>query len=290
MSSRLPRRRRRLRIDKTQLWANTEPASKAPQRFSMLPRALIGDTKPENWIGLIDGVYAIVITLLVIELPSFTIELAKEYQAHPNEVSGWLYAFLYIIVGYFSVFLIVYDVWAHHRVLIANAFISRFNFAVGAFMLFLLSLFPPVFFVISDLKYEFMAGKLSPVGGAASVYWGARYAFYIILACIYGSIALVSTKDLLAFQRLGGGCSLANDGFTALEAFQHRDAFHHYSDCLFRLEGLLGSAHSIGAGCAVYLSTRRQTDRQALPTVTASSGVKYQLFDSRRNQGDDSCV
>ena len=173
----------------------------------MLPRALIGDTKPENWIGLIDGVYAIVITLLVIELPSFTIELAKEYQAHPNEVSGWLYAFLYIIVGYFSVFLIVYDVWAHHRVLIANAFISRFNFAVGAFMLFLLSLFPPVFFVISDLKYEFMTGKLSPVGGAASVYWGARYAFYIILACIYGSIALVSTKDLLAFQRLGGAAA-----------------------------------------------------------------------------------
>jgi uncharacterized membrane protein len=173
----------------------------------MLPRALIGDTKPENWIGLIDGVYAIVLTLLLIELPSFIIEFAKEYQAHPNEVSGWLYAFLYIIIGYFAVFLIVYDVWAHHRVLLANAFISRFNFAIGAITLFLVSLFPPLTFVINDLRYEFMIGKLSPVGGAASVYWGARYAFYIILACIYGSIALVSTKDLLAFQRLGGAAS-----------------------------------------------------------------------------------
>jgi len=207
-------------------------------------------------------------------------ELAKEYQAHPNEVSGWLYSFLYIIIGYFAVFLIIYDVWAHHRVLLANAFISRFNFAVGAIMLFLVSLFPPVSFVISDLKYDFMIGKLSPVGGAASVYWGARYAFYIILVCTYGSIALVSTKDLLAFQRLGGGGSLPNDGSTSLEAFQHRDGVYHYADCLFRLEGLLGSAHSIGADCAVYLSTRRQTDRQALPTVTASSGVKYQLLDS----------
>jgi uncharacterized membrane protein len=256
----------------------------------MLPRALIGDTKPENWIGLIDGVYAIVLTLLLIELPSFIIEFAKEYQAHPNEISGWLYSFLYIIIGYFAVFLIVYDVWAHHRVLLANAFISRFNFAVGAITLFLVSLFPPLTFVINDLRYEFMIGKLSPVGGAASVYWGARYAFYIILVCTYGSIALVSTKDLLAFQRLGGGGIFPNDGFTALEAFQHRDAVHHDADCLSRFEGLLGSAHSIGAGCSVYLSTRRQTDRQALPTVTASSGVKYQLFDSRRNQGDDSCV
>lgn len=173
----------------------------------MLPRALIGDIKPENWIGLIDAVYAIVLTLLLIELPSFVLDLAKEFQVHPNEASGWLNSFLYIILGYFAVFLIVYDVWAHHRVLIVHALISRFNFAVGAFVLFLCSLVPPVVYTFSHLKYDFMIGELSPTGGAASVYWGARCSFYIILACTYGSIALVSTKDLMALQRLGGAAS-----------------------------------------------------------------------------------
>lgn len=45
----------------------------------MLPRALAGDKKPENWLGFVDEIYAIVLTLILIELPSTFLDLIKQY-------------------------------------------------------------------------------------------------------------------------------------------------------------------------------------------------------------------
>jgi hypothetical protein len=50
----------------------------------MLPRGLIGDIKPENWLGMIDAIYAIIFTLLLIELPAQILEFIQEYELHPN--------------------------------------------------------------------------------------------------------------------------------------------------------------------------------------------------------------
>ena len=50
----------------------------------MLPRGLIGDIKPENWHGLIDATYAIIATLLLIEVPTLILDVLKECELHPN--------------------------------------------------------------------------------------------------------------------------------------------------------------------------------------------------------------
>ena len=50
----------------------------------MLPRGLVGDIKPENWHGMIDATYAIILTLLLIELPTQIMDAIKEYLLHPN--------------------------------------------------------------------------------------------------------------------------------------------------------------------------------------------------------------
>jgi len=41
----------------------------------MIPGRIIGQSSGENWIGLIDGTYAIILTLLVIELPVIILDL-----------------------------------------------------------------------------------------------------------------------------------------------------------------------------------------------------------------------
>ena len=44
----------------------------------MIPAKIIGKTTGENWIGLIDATYSIILTLLVIELPAIILESIKE--------------------------------------------------------------------------------------------------------------------------------------------------------------------------------------------------------------------
>jgi hypothetical protein len=52
-------------LTKNLVEARTE-GEKVSQGSNMLPRALVGEIKPENWLGFIDAVYAIILTLLLI--------------------------------------------------------------------------------------------------------------------------------------------------------------------------------------------------------------------------------
>lgn len=180
----------------------------------MLPRALIGDIKPENWLGFIDAIYAIILTLLLIELPSAILELIKEYEGHPSLHWALLNGFSLSVLGYLSMFIIIYDVWAHHRVIIVEAALSRINLSLGILILFLSSLLPPIYHVLSVLKYESLTSLIKLTGTNATIYLDARIALYLIGFGIHGCIALIASKDLKVFRRLGG---IANSRIIALK-------------------------------------------------------------------------
>lgn len=169
----------------------------------MLPRALIGDIKPENWLGFIDAIYAIILTLLLIELPSTIIDLIKEYEQNPNLHWILLNSFVIAIFGYLSIFIIIYDIWAHHRVAVNEAVINRMNISLGVFTLFMCSLLPPLYHVISTLKHEYIVKELGSGGAYSHFFWDARLVLYVILFSVYGCIALIATKDLRFLRRQG---------------------------------------------------------------------------------------
>ena len=54
----------------------------------MIPGRIIGRSSGENWTGLIDGTYAIILTLLVIELPLIVIENRKDCKIAKQEGSN----------------------------------------------------------------------------------------------------------------------------------------------------------------------------------------------------------
>jgi len=170
----------------------------------MLPRALIGDIKPENWLGLIDAIYAIILTLLLIDLPHSLLDLVNLNKNVPHLHFVFWQSVVLDILGYFAIFLIIYDVWSHHRVLLVHSLATRFNFAFGVFLLFLSSLIPPLHSVLSRLKYQFLIGELRPSGIPYQIYSDARHVLFFILVGIYGSIALVSAMDLLTLRKLEG--------------------------------------------------------------------------------------
>jgi len=172
----------------------------------MLPRALIGDIKPENWLGLIDAIYAIILTLLLIELPSQILEIIKEYQHHPNHHWVLLNSFALSFFGYLAVFLIIYDIWAHHRVLVAQAALNRINLSLGILMLFLSSLLPPVYHVISSLRHEalFRESRLIGFNSTIDFELRLRMVLFLIVFSVNACIALISAKNIRSFRRLSG--------------------------------------------------------------------------------------
>ena len=169
----------------------------------MLPRRFIGDIKPENWLGFIDAIYAIILTLLLIELPTLLLDLIKEFEQHPSLRSIMIQSFALSFFGYLSIFIIVYDIWAHHRMLVIEACKSRINFAIGTFMLFLCSLLPPIYYILSHLRHDFLIGLTHFVGIHSSIYEDVRFLVFLILFCIYGCVTLVATKDLRDMRRRG---------------------------------------------------------------------------------------
>jgi uncharacterized membrane protein len=169
----------------------------------MLPRGIIGDIKPENWHGLIDATYAIIATLLLIELPTLILDVIKEYELHPNLYLITLKTLASSGFGYLSIFIIIYDIWAHHRVIVSNSVINRVNLSIGIVILFLSSLMPPIHHVTMELKHELMDRENSSIGDFSFIFDDVRNTTILVGACIYGCIALIAAKDIRLLRRRG---------------------------------------------------------------------------------------
>ena len=66
------------------------------------------------WMGLIDGIYAIAMTLIAFELPELALQLieATTKQTELTTISGLL---MYELISYAVTFLILYELWSFHK-------------------------------------------------------------------------------------------------------------------------------------------------------------------------------
>jgi len=81
----------------------------------MLPIRKIGSPNSDFWSGLIDGIYAIAMTLVALELPGLIGKLIEEFYKHSNDLT-----FISILVGfeiftYALIFLVLYEIWSFHK-------------------------------------------------------------------------------------------------------------------------------------------------------------------------------
>ena len=86
-------------------------ASNQPARH---PIEHLGSPNAEMWMGLIDGVYAIAMTLIAIELPELASQLIEtiDTQVQITTISGLL---IYELIAYTATFLILYELWSFHK-------------------------------------------------------------------------------------------------------------------------------------------------------------------------------
>lgn len=124
----------------------------------------------EAWPPLIDGTYAIILTLLVIELPILVLDLLRDYNHEEIGVLALLASIGRLLFGYLGVFLVVYDIWSKKRqlldVLASTGMVSKFESAMLLLSLFLASLLPPFYYVLNQLRQDYGV-TLQKLQGAA---------------------------------------------------------------------------------------------------------------------------
>ena len=109
----------------------------------MLPNKHFGgeNIEAEHWLGLVDGIYAICITILSLELP--------DYISHLDNITNligfkgsFVLAFMDFI-AYACLFFIIYELWSYHRAIVKTASLNkRWQNLVNVSILLLVTILP----------------------------------------------------------------------------------------------------------------------------------------------------
>jgi uncharacterized membrane protein len=144
----------------------------------MIPSKIIGKTSGENWIGLIDATYAIVLTLLVIELPTIILESIREVTLETHSAITLAATIGVLVIGYFAIFTIIYDVWSYHKALLADAIKLRLFALSTGWLLFTSSLIPPFYYLVNHYAADLL---LHPEGSRKYLIYSRTCVFALIL-------------------------------------------------------------------------------------------------------------
>mgnify|MGYP003329757816 CR=1 FL=1 len=114
----------------------------------------------ESLLGLIDGAQAIVLTLLVIEMPVLIIEIIE----HVESVES-VYSSLGVdVVGYFLSAIIVYDIWSIQKSLFQSTRSSVGQNLACISTLWLSTLIPPLLYIAEHFSNSFSAVNIAVAG------------------------------------------------------------------------------------------------------------------------------
>lgn len=84
----------------------------------MLPFRHVGGHNPGQWLGLIDAVYGIAMTLMIFDLPKTLKQIAVQYTLHPQYIGNQTFDFAVNIIDYILIFLILYEIWCFHKTIL----------------------------------------------------------------------------------------------------------------------------------------------------------------------------
>lgn len=108
-----------------------------------LAQSIRKDSNGEGLIGLIDGAQAIVMTLLVIEMPILIIELVE----HAKDSQELFFHLTMDVFGYFLAALIIYDIWSIQKSLFQSTKSSASQNLSCISSLWLATLIPPMLYI-----------------------------------------------------------------------------------------------------------------------------------------------
>ena len=114
----------------------------------------------ESLLGLIDGAQAIVLTLLVIEMPVLIIEIIEHAKSVETAYSG----IGIDIVGYFLSAIVIYDIWSIQKSLFQSTRSSVSQNLACISTLWLSTLIPPLLYIAEHFSHSLSAVNIAVTG------------------------------------------------------------------------------------------------------------------------------
>ena len=147
-----------------------------------LSKAIGIDLKGEKLLGLVDGAQAIILTLLVIELPALIIDAIKSN----DSASTLAFTIAIDLIGYLTAALIVFDIWSLQKATIESTKPSRAQALTCIITLWLSSLVPVFFYLTEKFATEsFAEASAYEVESNFPLILLFRSILIAIIGCIY---------------------------------------------------------------------------------------------------------
>jgi uncharacterized membrane protein len=130
----------------------------------MLPHRNLGKSMPNQWLGLVDALYAIAMTLLALEAPATFFEYFRLFIDHGNLF--YLFRGSYSILTYLLVFFITYELWCYQRTVlnVLSSEFQRFQNVISGLLLAIICLIPAWASFLVKTHVQFYSGYRSLTG------------------------------------------------------------------------------------------------------------------------------
>ena len=127
----------------------------------MLPSKRIGEPKTDHWVGLIDGIYAISMTLMAIEVPALLAALYTNLTKNPDSLGIIVGILIYETISYVATFLILYELWSFHKgAVVIGGLARRGQNFLNSMILVFSCLIPGQMIHLIQIKTDFTLNKM----------------------------------------------------------------------------------------------------------------------------------
>ena len=159
----------------------------------MLPPRHRGQPAPENWFGIVDGIYAIVLTIVVLSYPQLILDAINKARAHeiPYDMLGRL--LLSHTMSFFGVFFSGFEIWSIHRALLSLTIPARRKTVFSAIVLSIVTFSPVWIDVNNHLRQEYLINHAQRLEVDIAVF---RLVFFILLLIVFAALAWLSWLEM----------------------------------------------------------------------------------------------
>jgi uncharacterized membrane protein len=211
----------------------------------MLPTRHLGKPAPETWFGIVDGIYAIALTIVVLSYPQLILDAIDKAQAH--EIAyGMLGLLLFShALSFFGVFFTGFEIWSIHRALLSLTVPARGKTVLSAIVLSIVA-FAPVWVDINNHpRQEYLIAQEQLLETDAIIFRSIYFVSLLIVFAVLASLSLLEMrqvadrrKDLIQIMAVcRDRCWLVVAVYLFSLAVPHRGALYIFMFAMFSYFG-----------------------------------------------------